>query len=156
MPDDRVTEALGALIFEVLRSAAALTETGDALMRPLGLTGARWQVLATAAHFRAPQTVSDLARHLSQARQSVQRVVDDLAAAGLVELAENPAHARARLVCPSARGRAVLAEAEAVRQPWTAGLAQGLDAAEIATAAQVLRGLRARLMAGPAGGRGTR
>lgn len=144
MPADR-TETLGAMIFEVLRCAAALTGAGDALMRPLGLTGARWQVLATAAHFRAPQSVSDLARHLSQARQSVQRVADDLARAGLVEFADNPAHARARLVVPTPAGRALLRQAEEVRQPWTAALAAGHQDEALRTATAVLRQLRAAL-----------
>lgn len=144
MPDDRATEALGALIFEVLRCAAALGEAGDALVRPLGLTGARWQVLATAGH-GAAQTVSDLARTLSQARQSVQRVADDLARAGLVEFTDNPAHARARLVVPTRLGRALLQQAEAARQPWTAALAEGQSAAALAAATGVLRQLRAAL-----------
>ena len=47
--------------------------------------------------------VASAARRLGLARQSVQRVVDDLARAGMVELHDNPDHRRAPLVTPTKR-----------------------------------------------------
>ena len=35
-------EALGRLIYDVLRTASALTAAADQLVKPLGLTSARW------------------------------------------------------------------------------------------------------------------
>ena len=144
MPDRR-TEDLGRVIFDLLRCASALQMAGDGLMKPLGLTAARWQILATAAHGEGLATVSDLARQLSQARQSVQRVVDELATAGLIELRENPAHARARLVALTEAGRGVLARAELARIGWTEGLAAQIGAVQVDQAAVMIGALRKAL-----------
>lgn len=138
-------DALGALIFDVLRTASALDQAGAALVVPLGLTPARWQVLATLAHLGAPETVAGLARRLSLTRQSVQRVVDDLVAEGLVAMADNPADRRARLAHPTDAGRALAHQAEALRRPWTADLARGLDPRGVEAARDLLSTLRARL-----------
>lgn len=139
------TDAMGRLIFEALRTAAALEAAGAALVAPLGLTPARWQVLATLVWLDRPETVAGLARRLSLARQSVQRVVNDMVEAGQVEMTENPADRRAKLAVPTETGRALAAKAETLRQPWTAGLAEGLDAATSAEAAARLAALRRRL-----------
>jgi DNA-binding MarR family transcriptional regulator len=143
-PNAAETEALGALIFEILRTGNALVVAGDALMAPLGLTSARWQVLGTLAH-TGPQTVSDLARRLSLSRQSVQRVVDQMAGAGLLVARPNPAHRRAPLIALTAAGAALQAQAEARRLGWTADLAARLDTADAADAARLMRRLRQAL-----------
>jgi DNA-binding MarR family transcriptional regulator len=72
----------------------------------------------------------------------VQRVVDDMRRAGLVELRENPEHKRAWLVVLTPEGRAVHAKAEGLRLPWTQGLAAGLHEEDAAMAEKVLRTLR--------------
>ena len=146
MTDDDAADALGRMFFEALRFGSALTSGGEALVAPLGLSQARWQVLATAAFLPEACTVATLARRLALTRQSVQRVVNDLAAAGLVVLAENPQHARAKLVVPTEAGLAVLARAEALRRPWTGGLAAGLSAEDVRRTEAMLRLLRQRLV----------
>ncbi len=137
--------ALAGLMFEALRLGGALAQAGDALMAPIGLTAARWQVLATVAHLAEPQTVAGLARALSLTRQSVQRVVGEMAAAGLLTLADNPSHRRARLVVLTPAGAELAARAEARREPWTEALARGCAAEDLTTAEAVLRALRERL-----------
>jgi DNA-binding MarR family transcriptional regulator len=139
--------ATGRLIFEVLRLNNVLMLDAEALIADLGLTPARWQVLGTISYLKQPDTVAGLARRLGLARQSVQRVVGDMAALGLVTLAENPSHKRAKLVELTAQGRAVMAAAEARRRPWTAGLAKGLEGLNIAAAEAVLVALRQRMQA---------
>ncbi|GGE20643.1 MarR family transcriptional regulator [Primorskyibacter flagellatus] len=133
----------GRTIFEVLRLAGRLTLAGNDLVGGLGLTAARWQVLATAEE--EVRTVAALARSVGLARQSVQRVVNDLAAEGLVALADNPADRRARLVVVTAEGSGRLAQADRLRVPWTEALAEGFTAEELAVTEQVLSRLRARL-----------
>lgn len=137
--------ALAGLMFEALRLGGALAQAGDALMAPLGLTAARWQLLATIDYLAEPQTVSGLARALSLTRQSVQRLVNEMARDGLLELADNPAHRRARLVRLCDAGRAILTQAEASRLPWTETLAAALPAADFANAEAVMRRLRREL-----------
>lgn len=145
LSSERDAEAMGRLVFEVLRTAAALEAAGAALVAPLGLTPARWQVLATLCWLDRAETVAGLARRLSLTRQSVQRVVNDLVAEALVEMRDDPADRRARRAVPTAAGRALAERAEALRRPWTAGLAEGLDAAGSEAAAAWLRAIRRRL-----------
>jgi DNA-binding MarR family transcriptional regulator len=144
MPQE-VTEhgaALGRVIFEILRLGSRLHMAGDALVSDVGLTSARWQILATAAFREKPQTVSGIARILGMARQSVQRVANELEAAGFIRLAVNPAHKRARLVIVTKEGHSALAAAEERRIPWTESLAAMLGGTNLAAAEEALAKLR--------------
>lgn len=141
------TEALGRLIYDVLRTASNLTAAADLLVKPLGLTSARWQVLAMVGFRDQPGTVSDLARSLSLTRQSVQRVVDDLTRDGMVAPAQNPTHVRAHLITVTDAGRGVLAAAEALRLPWTEALARQLTDHDTAAAEVLLQALQRALAA---------
>src|SRR6185295_2910219 len=71
--------------------------------------GGSWGLMRGLAE-GGPQTVPQLARARPVARQRIQRLVDELAAAGLVELVDNPHHRRSRLVRLTARGAAKHAE----------------------------------------------
>jgi DNA-binding MarR family transcriptional regulator len=55
-----------------------------------------------------PHTVPTVARRLGLARQSVQRVADDLVAAGLVERSDNPDHQHSPRLVLTATGRSTL------------------------------------------------
>jgi DNA-binding MarR family transcriptional regulator len=56
-----------------------------------------------------PMTVPQMGRAQSLSRQFVQRMVNEAAADGLVELVDNPAHRRSRLVRLTPPGRAAIA-----------------------------------------------
>lgn len=137
--------ALGGLIFETLRLAGRLTLAGDALMAGIGLTSARWQIMGVIAYLPSPRTVSALSRTMGQSRQAVQRIVNDLNAAGLVELLPNPAHKRAPLIALSDKGRALYAQAEARRVPWTETLAAEIGDHDLKAAQTALAALRRAL-----------
>lgn len=55
-----------------------------------------------------PMTVPQMGRAQSLSRQFVQRMVNDALAAGQVELVDNPAHQRSRLVRLTGPGRAAI------------------------------------------------
>lgn len=141
-------EAAGKLIYEVLRLHGRLIAAGDALMADLGLTSARWQVLGTVAASRQPLTVSDLARILGQSRQSLQRLVNEMAGDDLLRFADNPGHRRSPFVEPTEAGRRLHVEVEARRIPWTEGIASKLGDADTLAAARALARLRAVLERG--------
>jgi DNA-binding MarR family transcriptional regulator len=144
--------AITELILETFRLNGRLLAAGDALVRDLGLTSARWQVLGAVAMSPVPLPVSHIARNMGLSRQAVQRIADELGACGTVRFAPNPHHRRARLVLLTERGR-VLYEAAAERQrPWAAALADGLPFEAIEAATGLLRALRDRLGGMPAGG----
>jgi DNA-binding MarR family transcriptional regulator len=138
-------DAMTALILETFRLNGRLLAAGDALVAPLGLTSARWQVLGAVALAAQPGPIAHVARAMGLTRQNVRRIVGDLAAAGLLELAPNPNHRRAPLVRLTAAGRRLYAETERRQRPWATALAEGLTAEELAGATRLLRRLRARL-----------
>ncbi|MCG6203939.1 MarR family winged helix-turn-helix transcriptional regulator [Rhodopseudomonas sp. HC1] len=134
-----------ALVLEVFRLNGALIRTGDALIKPLGLTSARWQVLGSIAHGGGTFSVARLADNMGLARQSVQRIVDELAEAGLVDFEPNPAHKRAKLVVMTPRGQRAFARATELWQPLADALAGELTARDLRKTADNLAALRARL-----------
>jgi DNA-binding MarR family transcriptional regulator len=134
-----------ALVLEVFRLNGALIRHGDALVKPLGLTSARWQVLGSIAHGQGSFSVARLADNMGLARQSVQRIVDELAEAGLVGFADNPAHKRARLVVMTPRGQRVFARATALWTPVADAMLAGLDPRLVRKTADSLAAVRERL-----------
>lgn len=138
-------EALTDLILEVFRLNGRLLVAGDRLVAGLGMTSARWQVLGAIALVPTAEPVARLARNMGLNRQGVQRIVNELAEEGLVELRPNPHHRRAKLVVLTERGREVCAAADRLQAPWANALGKGLGVDEIAAATRLMAALRARL-----------
>jgi len=134
-----------ALALEIFRLNGALIKFGDALVKKLGLTSARWQVLGSIAHGAGRFSVARLADNMGLARQSVQRIVDELAQAGLVGFAPNPAHKRAKLVVMTPLGENLFAQANALWAPVAEAMTGWLDAGRLAETTENLAALRARL-----------
>ena len=85
-----------------------------------------------------PQTVPDLGRELLVTRQGVQKVVDDGVRLGHLELRDNPAHARSRLVALTDRGRGVLADLQRAEAANLEAATTGIDPEDLARCAEVL------------------
>uniref|UniRef100_E6VEM0 Regulatory protein MarR n=1 Tax=Rhodopseudomonas palustris (strain DX-1) TaxID=652103 RepID=E6VEM0_RHOPX len=134
-----------ALVLEIFRLNGALIRFGDALVKPLGLTSARWQVLGSVAHGRGTFSVARLADNMGLARQSVQRIVDELADAGLVGFAPNPAHKRAKLVVLTPRGERVFRQASELWLPVADAMVAGADPRQLRKTRDALIALRDRL-----------
>ena len=134
-----------ALVLEVFRLNGELLRFGDALVKPLGLTSARWQVLGSVAHGQGGFPVARLADNMGLARQSVQRIVDELAASGLVGFAPNPAHKRAMLVVMTPEGQRVFDQATAAWAPVAAAMVAVLAPGQLTDTVECLAALRARL-----------
>jgi DNA-binding MarR family transcriptional regulator len=139
------SESLTGLILEIFRVNGALIASGDRLVADIGLTSARWQVLGAIALSPAPEPVARLARAMGLHRQGVQRIVNELEAEGIVALADNPHHRRARLVRLTRKGEVLFHEADRRQKPWARHLAKGLDAKAIVAAQRLLSSLRERL-----------
>jgi DNA-binding MarR family transcriptional regulator len=137
--------AANALVLEIFRLNGALIRFGDALVKPLGLTSARWQVLGSVAHGRGTFSVARLADNMGLARQSVQRIVDELAEADLVGFAVNPAHKRAKLVVMTPHGERVFARATKAWLPVADAMIAGLDPRQLRKTTDNLAALRGRL-----------
>ena len=118
-------EAFNDLLGLVLRLHRSFITAGEALARPAGQTLARWVVLDQCRN--AALSVSDIARRLGLARQSVQRVADLLVADRLCIYRENPHHQRAKLLDLNQTGRAALTAIDTAQHHWcdTLGAAIG-------------------------------
>jgi DNA-binding MarR family transcriptional regulator len=142
-----VAEAFSGLAIEVLTLAAALQEEGNALAAPAGQSAARWQVLAAVED--SPASVADIARALSLARQSVQRIADALVADGVARYQDNPAHRRAKLLALTVPGRRALRTIQAAQAEWAEGVARGLDTEALTACRETLTEVHARLRESP-------
>ena len=99
-------EIIALLEEDIFKLGGALRRVRQLIARSAGQTHARWQLLDAAAE--GDETVSQLARRMGLARQSVQRVADDLVGAGLIAFMDNPDHRRAPLVELTRSGKRVL------------------------------------------------
>lgn len=140
------------LFIEAGRLNDRLAQASDTLVSDLGLTSARWQVLGVVVQAATPATVSHLARIMGLARQSVQRVVNDLVRDGFCRTAENPRHARAPLILVTAKGEAAYREASARREPWAKSMAVEVPEDEARTALKVLKTLNRALFSSASAG----
>jgi DNA-binding MarR family transcriptional regulator len=140
-----VEDAVTDLVLETFRLNGRLLVSGDALVADLGLTSARWQVLGAMALSPVPLSVAQIARNMGLTRQAVQRLVNEMQGDGLVRLAPNPHHQRAKLVVLSAKGKTAFTAAMQRQSAWANDLAAGLGIKQIETAAATLRRIRQRL-----------
>lgn len=141
LPVDQLTD----LIIETFRLNGRLLAAGDGLVRDLGLTSARWQVLGAIAASPVPLPVASIARNMGLTRQGVQRLADLLVVEGFLRFEPNPHHARARLLVLTDQGRDAFTAAMARQRPWAEALCGGLTAEEITTALKVATRLREQL-----------
>ncbi len=137
--------ALTDLVLDLFRLNNRMLAAGDRLIADLGLTSARWQVLGTIVAADRSQPVAWLARDMGSSRQNVQRIVNDLAAQGLVDLAPNPHHRRASLVVVTDKGREAFETAMRLQAPWINGLSEGIRVQDIETTRRVMLALCRKL-----------
>jgi DNA-binding MarR family transcriptional regulator len=112
------TAAITELILETFRLNGCLLEAGDELVRHLGLTSARWQVLGAVEASPVPLPVANIARNMGLSRQAVQRLANEMEKDGLARFEPNPHHERAKLVVMTDRGKAAFLSAMAKQHRW--------------------------------------
>lgn len=138
------------LTLETFRLNGRLLVAGDRLVKSLGLTSTRWQVMGAIVMSTTPLTVPYIARNMGLQRQSVQRTVDLLEKQGIVQFVENPHHRRAMLVVLTPKGEALYEQVHELSVEWANRMSQGLSATELQDAVAIMRKLRSRLGDRPA------
>jgi DNA-binding MarR family transcriptional regulator len=126
-----------------LRLNGKLARAADRLVGDLGLTRARWQVLAVIGE--GSTTVPRAARQLALTRQSVQLTADRLVADGLVRFAANPDHQKSPLLALTGEGERVMREVRQRQEIWANRVVEGLDTAQLATTCRMLAVLERQL-----------
>ncbi|GLY53729.1 MarR family transcriptional regulator [Lentzea sp. NBRC 102530] len=109
-------DVLTDVVMRTFRLYGAFLDAAEVMTKPVGLTAAWWQVLG--AVLREPLPVSGVAREMGLTRQSVQRIADLLVDKGLAEYVPNPAHARAKLVRPTAEGYEAISRLREAQHEW--------------------------------------
>jgi DNA-binding MarR family transcriptional regulator len=136
-------DALTELVIRTFRLNGLFLAVAERMAGPAGLTAARWQVLG--AVLREPLTVSEAARAMGLARQSVQRLADALVADGLAEYVDNPRHRRARLLRPTEAGWDAIDVLRPLQHAWTHHVTEGIGADELRRAVEVMDRVIARM-----------
>lgn len=117
-PEPQTAEGveLTELILLVFRLNGRLLEAAERMAQAAGLTAARWQVLGGVLD--EPRPVAEIARRMGLTRQAVQRLANALVDEGFASWAQNPAHRRAKLLCPTARARTAIRRIATYQHPW--------------------------------------
>lgn len=137
------SEELSHLVWDILQAANRLIDAGNRLSAPFGLTAARWQVMGVIV--REPATVADVARSLSQTRQGVQRLADEMVRDELATYNPNPRHARAKLLAATARGATSYRKLMMEQARWIESLSADIEIRDIAAARSLLAALNSAL-----------
>ena len=132
---DELTLTTALLYFRMRKAAEEMLDDG-------AQSAGRRSILKSLSS-SGPQTVPQMARLRAVSRQHIQKLVNGLMADELVELIENPAHKRSRLVRITNAGKTV-AEATAEREASILPeLSRGIALDDIQTATSVLKRLKA-------------
>lgn len=134
-------DALLAVVWETTQTFFRLREAGKRAGAVTPWGGGLWGVLRT-LKTEGPRTVPEIARSRPVARQRIQALANEMAADGLVEFVDNPAHRRSKLVRLTPEGEAAYVEITARLEALCASLAPRYDEGELRTTAAVLRRLR--------------
>ncbi|NJP11061.1 MAG: MarR family transcriptional regulator [Leptolyngbyaceae cyanobacterium RU_5_1] len=103
-----------------------------------------WSVLRLLKIY-GPQTVPQIARYRYVPRQSVQKLANEMLKDGVIELVNNPAHKRSKLLRLTSRGDAVFQEMSDRIAKLAETLAKQQNAAQLQNAADVVKKLHERL-----------
>ncbi|MCH5642450.1 MarR family winged helix-turn-helix transcriptional regulator [Gordonia sp. ABSL49_1] len=140
-----MADEMALLVADVFELAGLLRRSGEAVAAEEGQTQARWQLLSAVSE--RSLTVPQAARRLGVTRQGVQRVANDLVAAGLAELRANPDHRTSPLLETTENGREVLRAITARAAVVNDRLADTVEPAELASTRDTLKRLIVALKA---------
>jgi DNA-binding MarR family transcriptional regulator len=147
VPNEKTEAArlLTEIVLLTFRLESGFIEAADKISAPAGLTAARWKVLGAVLYEK--RSVAEIGRVMGLARQSVQRLADILAAEGLARYEDNPAHKSAKLLIPTAEGRARIQRLAGRQSDWANKVSDGIHPAALTTTRDMLMRLIARVEA---------
>lgn len=137
-------QAIEDLIIEIVATFFLLRAEGMRIgvVSPSG--EGYWSVLRLLKIY-GPQTVPQLARYRYVPRQSVQKLANEMLKDGVIELVNNPAHKRSKLLRLTSRGDIVFQEMSDRIAKLAETLAKQQDAVQLQNAADVVKKLHEQL-----------
>jgi DNA-binding MarR family transcriptional regulator len=131
-------DTLTEVILKIFRLNGALIENGNQLVKPLGLTSARWQILGAIATNNNPTSCPQIAKMMGITRQGALKQLDLLEEEGLVEAIENEKNERSPLFDLTPKGRKQYASAMKLQEKWVLKLMKNLNQEDIKSTASTL------------------
>lgn len=138
------SEVMQELILETIAAFFLLRAAGKRVGAVTPTDGGYWGLLRT-LKLEGAQTVPQIARSRPVSRQHIQKLANGMIADGVIELVNNPAHQRSKLLRLTAKGEAVFQEITDQIAQEAEGLAQDMAITELQVAVRVLRQISERL-----------
>jgi DNA-binding MarR family transcriptional regulator len=137
-------EAMQALMLETIAVFFLLRAVGKRMGAVTAADGGYWGMLRS-LKLKGAQTVPQIARSRPVSRQHIQQLANEMIADGVIDLIDNPAHQRSKLLRLTPKGEAVLQEITDRVAQEAEGLAQGMDTEALQVSVKVLQQLREKL-----------
>ena len=135
-----------SVVDETIAFFHRLAWVAEHLYGPDGRGTARRRMLRSLLRY-GPRTVPAIARARALRRQTIQPVVDALVEEGLVEMVDNPDHARSRLAQITPKGARVVESLDRADRKVLAQISEGVPSGDILVTARTLRLFRTRFEA---------
>ncbi len=129
----------------VMAGRSWVTHIDNRLRAETGQTRARWQALFTIAFGPQPVTLTDLGQRLFVQWPTLVRVIEGLAADGLIDRIDNPRDGRSKLVSLTPEGLAVVQRIKPTLDGEREAMLSDLDDAELEQCADLLQRMFARV-----------
>ncbi|MEA5627986.1 MarR family winged helix-turn-helix transcriptional regulator [Nostoc sp. UHCC 0251] len=139
-------QAIENLIVEIVATFFLLRAEGMQIGVVSSSGEGYWSVLRL-LKVNGAQTVPQLARYRYVPRQSVQKLANEMLADGVIELVNNPAHKRSKLLRLTPKGEAVFQELSDRIAALSETLAKQRDTAQLENAVSVIKHLHEQLRA---------
>lgn len=136
---------LSDITLAVFRVNGRLLERGDRLVKPLGLTSARWQVLGAIALAGKAISAPQVADAMGITRQGAQKQLQVLSDVGFIERRQNPRHVRSPLYALTKRGERIYSQVMARQAIWMKQLSADLSLQDLRKTLQTLEVIYERL-----------
>lgn len=139
-------QAIEDLILEIVATFFLLRAEGMRIGVVSSSGEGYWSVLRL-LKVNGAQTVPQIARYRYVPRQSVQKLANEMLEDGVIELVNNPAHKRSKLLRLTPKGEAVFAELSDRIATLSETLAKKEDTAQLQNAVAIVRHLHEQLRA---------
>jgi len=137
-------QAIEELIVEIVATFFLLRAEGMRIGVVSSSGEGYWSVLRL-LKLNGAQTVPQIARYRYVPRQSVQKLANEMLEDGVIELVNNPAHKRSKLLRLTPKGEALFAQLSDRIAVLTEVLAEQEDAAQLQNAVVVVKHLHEQL-----------
>jgi DNA-binding MarR family transcriptional regulator len=137
-------EAMQELLLEILAAFFLLRAVGKRIGAVTAADGGYWGMLRS-LKVEGAQTVPQIARSRPVSRQHIQKLANEMIADGVIELIDNPAHQRSKLLRLTAKGEVVFQEINERIAREAEGFARDMNTAELQASVRVLRQLSEKL-----------